>query len=342
MRLILLASLVFSLAATLPAAPAAAQSVAGAPPGSYLLTCVATKVDTTRKILAARCKRKDGTYADTTLIYRVCMPEIINYNGMLACEIDYALAEKERAADRLRKAEKDAEAKVAQYKQAMADARPALNSAAQVVMGRAPTGSEATMWATYLFADPATQPLMLGKLKFNDGVTYLKGYLASPERAQERQDTVDRAFREVWGRNSTPAELATHDAALRAKAVNYAQLLGKLRNDYLAASGAREAATGQAWQNCMGRAPTATETAQFKSQSLHYAQILLNCRAALYSPAGAKDLVETITRARTAANGKAPSDAEIKAAITQYGKTKAIFIEMAPANYFPVTLIKTG
>ncbi len=324
-----LSALSLSLAGLAMPAAAPAQSVAGAPPGSYLLTCVVTKIDTTAKVMVAQCKMKNGVVDQSSFKYRFCYGDIQNLDGKLFCEIDYAKLEEAKQEAKTAKLKAEAAQQEADLKKAVADAKPALASAAQVVLGRAPTPGESWLWSQMMIQSPATKPLVMATLKFSDATSWLKSWLAEPERAQERQNMVDRAYREVWGRVSAPAELAAADASIRAKALNYSQLVVKQRDVFRNTPGANEAAVRQMTQSCMGRAPTAQELGYWKQQPHHYAQMVSTCRDTLYGPSGAKDLVETITRAKTALSGKAPSDAEVKAAITQYGKSKAIFDEMA-------------
>lgn len=207
-------------------------------------------------------------------------------------------------------------------------AKSALRAAVPVVLG---LSSEEIV--TSLVNDPTLStgtwgPKYSAGLTFTDAVEWLKQKLAGSNYAAGRAAVINRAFQEVYGRDSTPAEQAYWETQVKAKQAWYFTIvtneLTKLNGD----KGEQEATIQRAYQTSFGRAAKPGEVDYWLQRKPHYRPIVQANRPYLYSPGGATDLVETIARALAAKNGRQPTDGEVKAAMVKFTPKQLLYAEM--------------
>ena len=174
---------------------------------------------------------------------------------------------------------------------------------------------------------PHREAVLLGKFGLIDAIAFEKAKLANPALSGIRQATIDKAFVQVYGRVSTPLEQAQLDPQLRSGKLWYAPLViqeqGRLSSD----KQLRATLIQQIYQRALGRPGPPSEVGYWVQRNDDYTAMIAAARSWLYSPPGAKDLIETVARAQQARN--LPTDpATIKMAMAKYEPAREIYSEM--------------
>ncbi len=164
--------------------------------------------------------------------------------------------------------------------------------------------------------------------RYTDAVKYLRILLAQPDMVGIRAQTVDLAYREIYGRASTPIEQASWEVQIKAQKAWYASIVGAELKKLNASQAQRRLMLDRVYQAGMGRNADDNDRAYWLARPEHFRLIVEANRTWLYSANGVNDLVQTVTRALTAKSGKAPSDAQIKAAMMNYTGSRLIYSEM--------------
>jgi hypothetical protein len=303
----------------------------GLPPGSYQQTCQVEGIAGT--ILRAKCKTKGGdswwTKADeghrrTQLDFEFCIGDISNDNGRLTCPLDLEAAKKKEAEKAAAQAKNQA---TADLNALVASSNPAFAAAIPLVLGRAPYEGEVASLILVMKSYGLSQQLQEG-LRFSDAVAFLKKLISQPAGSSRGIQAVEYAFQEVYGRFSTPLELAYWESQIKAQKAWYAPIVSaeseKLNKD----SALRKAVINHAYQIAFGRDANAGDLQYWMPRSEHFRHLLTAQRVWLYSANGAKDLVETTTRALQAVNGKAPTDQQVKSAIKVFTSKNRYYTQM--------------
>ena len=340
------AAVVCGLLIVFAAAPQKAS--AQIPPGSYLKTCDVVNIDTKFSVLTANCKRKDegkGTRTNKNFRYKYCIVDTIyNDNGFLHCTInkaardadekkanEQAVAEKAQkdAADKAEQDQKDAADKKDAAKAEAEGSKPGFDSAAVIVLGRESKPGEVVKWVGLMKNTPDGAAKVTEGVKFNDAIAFLKQYISKSEGAAARAELIDNAFREVYGRRTTPAEQAFWDSEVKAQKTWYAPMviaeIGKLN----ANAENRVIPIQLVYFLTFGRDPSKDELNYWKARKEHFRMMTEANRNWLYTSDGAKDRQETVRRAlKINNNGKAPTDDEMKQKLTEFTPNKTIYVEM--------------
>lgn len=166
-------------------------------------------------------------------------------------------------------------------------------------------------------------------IKLNDAINWFKDKLSYPSSEIRRKLVINNAFQEVYGRDSMPNELSAWDTEVMAQKATYASIVlaekGKLNKN----SVERKATIDRAYQKSMGRNAAAEDLQYWQPRPEHFRQIVEAARTYLYSPSGAKDLKETVTRAyQTKYKGSPLVDSRIAKLTTDFTTTKSIYVEM--------------
>jgi hypothetical protein len=214
-------------------------------------------------------------------------------------------------------------------------ARSAFKSASAIVTGIVLDDSYISEWIGVASASPNWQIKINEGLKFSDAVSFLKQYMAEEkgitglDGVAERAITIDNAFREVYGHSSTPLEQASWEVQVKAQKACYATIWAAELKKIISNRELRIPIIQKAYTDAMGRMPTADDMNYWKPRNEHYRLLVDACRAWLYSEAGAKDLIETITRAwKVKYKNTTPTDNEIKEELIRCTKSKLIYSEM--------------
>jgi hypothetical protein len=307
------------------AGEASAQAI---PAGSYQKSCTVLGVD--GYLLKAICNT-GGLINDkkaTILNFEFCIGDISNYDGMLFCPKDLQAEEKAREEEK-KKAAQNAPKFTPQERELIISSTPAFVSAAVVVLGRYPYGEEEIGdWNKLMTNNYGMSQQVKEGLRFSDGVTFLKKYIAKPEGSLARAHLISRAFYEVYGRPSSPTEQAYWDTQVKAQQSWYVPLVSKIREELNSKPPERRTVIHTVYYYAMGRYATDGDMNYWASRKEDYKQMLEANRAWLYSPNGAKDLVETVTRALQVKNGKKPIDSEVKNAMAKFTEKKMIYQQM--------------
>jgi N1221-like protein len=165
-------------------------------------------------------------------------------------------------------------------------------------------------------------------VRFSDGVTFLKKYIAQPEGSLARAHLITRAFYEVYGRPSSPTEQAYWDTQVKAQQTWYVPLVSKIREELNSKPPERRTVIQVVYYFVFGRLATDGELNYWTPRKEDYKQMLEANRAWLYSQNGVKDLVETVTRAMEQKNKKKPTDSEVKYAMAKFTAKKMIYQQM--------------
>lgn len=216
----------------------------------------------------------------------------------------------------------------------------ALLSAYPVVMGDPASVSclNVQNWGAQISGPPYNMSAEWNQgLKFTDAVKFLKMELAQPGFAGFRAHTIENAFMEVYGRKSTPIEQAQWDTQFKNRTAWYATMVNAEIKRLAADPVQRQEMIDRVYRTSMGRAAAPGERSYWLPRSEHYRLIVEASRKWLYSPNGAKDLVETVTRALTAKMGRPPTDDQIKSAMAQFTNQRAIYSDMVSPlqNFHP-------
>ena len=171
-------------------------------------------------------------------------------------------------------------------------------------------------------------------VKFSEAAAFLKQWLVvqAYDSGEYRAAVIERSYREVFGRTPSATEQALWDARIKAEKIWYVTLVREQRKSLLAPGGTAEKAQmiKRAYTAGFGRAATADESKYWMARPDHYRLVREANRTWLYSPAGAKELVDSIGRAYTWKTGKKATDAQVKASLTAFSgyPTKPIFEDM--------------
>lgn len=328
------------------AMPRAAHAQA-LPPGSWQQTCSVKSIDPAKGVMSAACHTPDweDNYDEDAIWwldnvafqYSDCATPIDNIYGRLYCGIDESKvrarlkAEAEAAAAAQKAALDEANLK---YKIEMNDqiiaATPAMRSAAVVVLGRDTALDESRQLIVLARAQtqPETRAAIFAKsLDFGLAATFLKKFLARSDGEKYRNATVDLAFAQVYGRPSTPQEQIAYYAKISAGTAWYATIVLDEMKKIPAGAAVREEVAARVAQNAFGRPAGADEIATWKASGQNYATMVQGVRQQIWSPAGADDLVLTVSRALTKIGR--PSDPEsVKKAIGAWRPMKAVYADM--------------
>jgi hypothetical protein len=171
-------------------------------------------------------------------------------------------------------------------------------------------------------------------MNFVQAVKFLRYDLATSNNATNRVQVVRDAIATVYGREPTGPEMVTLQKQIAANQGWYAGIVStetkKLNND----KAVRQDVIDRAYLKGMGRKASAADHSTWASRPEHFALLVEAIRNHLYSPAGAEDLKQTVTRALAppAERGGRPSrvlsQKEIDAAIAKFTPEKRIFADM--------------
>ena len=200
--------------------------------------------------------------------------------------------------------------------------------AAVIVTGDAMDEKKFDQWLKLAVADPKWTGKFGAGLKFTEAVVWLKEHIAGNDGAADRAAAIDNAFREVYGRESTPTEQAFWETQVRAQKAWYATIVGGEIGKLNANAAVRTETIKRSFQAAFGRQPADKEMQYWLPRSEHFRLMLDAQRAYLYSPNGADELVATVKRRLLIKNGALPSNAQIKQALIFYTPLKAIYREM--------------
>lgn len=332
MMTILLSGLFF-----IAAADAKAQN--GVPPGSYTLSCQINSVDSANGKLTAVCNSKSGKKKlNRDFRYKYCVGDISNQDGYLTCTRDQAKidADNKAAAEKAaaEKAQKEAEAEAASKaagkqaeKDKIASLKPIFDAGALLVLGREAQPLEIINWSKAIEKNFTTAEEVNAGIKLPQVLKYLKGLVSNPISKFMRANTINLAYLEVYGRESSPTEQAAWDVQFQAGKATYASMVLEEKNKLNKNSAERKAMIDRAYQKAMGRTATAEDVQYWQPTTDHFRQIVEAARVYLYSTKGVQDRVETATRALKAAN-KPAADGDVKKVLTNYSSKKAIFSEI--------------
>ena len=177
------------------------------------------------------------------------------------------------------------------------------------------------------------------KGKYDAGLTqdvaaaWIKDYVTTPiVNVKWRKYIVEDAFMEVHGRKPGAAELSKYDQLIIVQKAWFKTIISKenaeLKNNLFL----KKELTNRAYERSMGRAATPTEIEYWKMKDGNYATIIYASRDWLYSPDGAQDLRETVTRAAAKTEKDRVSVNRINQLVAHYKKMKWIFFQMIAAR----------
>jgi hypothetical protein len=304
----------------------------GLPPGSYQQTCQVFGINGT--VMSARCKTKGGDswftpgkdegYRNTKIDFEFCIGDISNNDGRLTCPMDLEAMKKKQAEIAAEKAKQQANAA---FEALVSSSTSAFAAAAPLVLGRAPFKGEVAYWIPYIQSYGMSQQLQEG-FKFSDAVAFLKKFISQPVGISQGVEAIEYAFQEVYGRYATPLEQAYWESQIKAQKAWYAPIVGSESEKLNKDSAVRKAVINHAYRVAFGRDANAVDLQYWQPRSEHFRHLLTAQRVWLYSANGAKDLVETTTRALQAANGKAPTDSQVKDAMKVFSIKNLYYTQM--------------
>lgn len=207
-----------------------------------------------------------------------------------------------------------------------------LSAASEIVLGKIVVGSWQGAFVLYLSKDQT--PKYKGKfdegLKPSDAADWIKERILVPkENVKWRKEVTDRVFEEVYGREANIVETTLYSALMIDQKAWFTKMIvderGKLKND----STERKAMINRAYQKAMGRTASEEDLKYWMPRYDHFAQIVAAAREYLYSPNGAKDLRETVTRAyQSKYKNSLPETSQIVKLTADFSKLKLIYVEM--------------
>lgn len=208
----------------------------------------------------------------------------------------------------------------------------AFTSASAVVLGRPPQANDIEIYLTLMVSpEYGMSDKVTDEVKFIDAVNFLKVAIAKPQGAALRAEAIDNAFREVYGRPSSPLEQATWDAQVKAGKAWFAPMVTKERARLNANPAERQETIRRVYQAAEGRMPLPGDRDFWGKKTEDYAAMVAAERKWLHSAGGANELVEVAKRAWKAAHGNAPSDSQLKAVLIKAAQGKMIYAELAKA-----------
>ncbi len=209
-------------------------------------------------------------------------------------------------------------------------------AAAPLVIGERISDATRNGWITSLYQVPQYKQKFDDGLKLVDAMNWIKIQLARNPFGAYRAKAINQAFREVHGRDSNPIEQATYDARIKTQQAWYATIVTEQIDRLKENAFAKQGAIARAYNAVFGREPTYAESQYWQARSEHYRLIREAGRNWLYSPNGAKDLVETVTRALRYFSGKKPNDTEVKTAMEKFSSERKIYEEMIAPKIMPL------
>lgn len=291
---------------------AAAQVTA--PPGSYKQTCSDIKME--GSTLKASCRGKGATTVDKVLgagepFYNTdplvnfyeCDGDIWNDNSKLTCK---------RNPNHAR----------------LKQARAALNRGALNVLNRElDDAQDYSYWLGEMFKE-GLLPRFYAGMTDEDATKFFSKFLTRPEQSNRRAQAVEAAFKDVYGFGASPKDVAFWNAEMLAGRGGYQYIIfvesNKLNGDKVV----RRLMITNAYRKAMGRVPKPGDYDYWQPRAETFKEVVAAARAYLYSPGGANDLAETVSRALEAKTGSKPSTEQVKEGVIRYSKTRAIFDEM--------------
>ena len=172
------------------------------------------------------------------------------------------------------------------------------------------------------------------KNKFRSGFTAADGMNFLKERFATAGDTwlglyLDKWMNDISGRAAAPAEKDYYVPRLKGKNETYASIFLAEKNKLNKNPAERKQMIDRAYQQAMGRNATEGDLNYWQKRDEIYREIIAASRAYLYSPGGAKDLKETVTRAyQTKYKGSPLVESRIAKLTADFTPAKMIYAEM--------------
>jgi hypothetical protein len=139
---------------------------------------------------------------------------------------------------------------------------------------------------------------------------------------------VEAAFKDVYGFGASPKDVAFWNAEMLAGRGGYQYITFVERNKLNSDKVIRRLMITNAYKKAMGRVPSPGDYDYWQPRAETFKELVEAARSYLYSPGGAKDLSETVSRALEAKTGSKPSAEQVKEGVIRYSQTRAIFDEM--------------
>lgn len=295
-----------------------AQSI---PSGTYQNTCdtIATKgavltaycktktpgQSTLSKVLGAGAQFKSANLTSLDAYYE-CEGDISNNDGNLQCSRnpDSVLMKKAKAAIR----------RTARY----------------VIGGVEPSDSTLSSYVRLMFSHNLQAKFFASKYKAAGGDPELIAMFNKEisTNTELKSKVIQNGYEEAYGRGPGPEQIASYlnDSSVIHKGIVVNAERKLMKDDY--SNLVRGIAIFNAYKDTMGRPPTAGDRQYWNPRIATYKEIAEASRAYLYSPNGAKDLLETIKRALEDKNGKEPDSEQVNKPLILYSQKKAIYDEM--------------
>lgn len=302
----------------------ASEARAQAPRGSYQQSCSVKSVDTKTQKMSAECRAKSGaTMMNANWSYKNCVGDIWNGDGVLGCKKkpenkETSSATKQETSGGVPSSFEDFHPRLMETARKN---KPAYDIAAIEILGR--PGKDLQEIADWLWA--------AGGNGFQEGdalnaMEALKAMLANS--GAMRRELIDRAFQEVYGRDSRPGELALWDEEVKAKRASYKPILKGEYAKLQSSQTIRRQAMLNAFLNATGRLPNADEEKRWIAVEGYYSTFLRSMRDWLWTPGAAAERTATIERALKKKTGQQPTADEIKNAIPGFSESRKIYAEM--------------
>lgn len=170
--------------------------------------------------------------------------------------------------------------------------------------------------------------------KFNAGFTAADGMNFLKERFYTVGDGWLEVFvgtitDQIYGRIPTKTEKDLYIPRLKEQKETYASIFLAEKNKLSKNAAERKAMINRVYQKTMGKDATAAELQYWQPRSEIYREMIDTTRTYLYSPSGANDLKETVTRAYQTKYKNSPIvDSRIAKLTADYSKSKMIYVEM--------------
>lgn len=172
------------------------------------------------------------------------------------------------------------------------------------------------------------------RTKFNEGFTAADGMNFLKERFAAAGDLwigvfLDRVTGEIYGRPALKIEKDYYVPRLAGQKETYASIFLAEKNKLNKTAAERKQMIDRAYTETMGRSAAESELKYWQPRSEIYKEIIPAGREWLYSPGGAKDLRETVTRAYQVKYKNSPVvESRIVKLMADYTPAKLIYAEM--------------
>lgn len=172
------------------------------------------------------------------------------------------------------------------------------------------------------------------KAKYNEGFSAADGMNFLKERFKTIGDGWLEVFvgtitDQIYGRTATKEEKDFYVSRLKDQKETYASIFLAEKNKLNKNSTERAAMIERAYQNAMGRTASENDRKYWQPRSEIYKELVAASRDWLYSPNGANDLKETVTRAYQAKYKNSPVvETRIAKLTADFSKSKMIYAEM--------------